>query len=399
MASGLLPSVPGYQALVITLGMLGATVMPHNLYLHSSLVQTRRIGTDVASRREAIRFNTLDSAIALNLAFFVNAAILVMAAAVFYRAGYHEVAGLQDAHQLLAGLVGSSIAPIAFAVALLAAGQSSTITGTLAGQIVMEGFLAVRIPPWLRRLVTRLAAIVPAVITISIYGERGTVTLLVISQVVLSMQLPFAAIPLLQFVSDRRRMGELAIGPVLRTLGWLAVTAIVSLNVWLVFDTLGKWREELGPDAGWFTLAVTPVLLGAGLLLAYVVAKPLMRRLSRPRRAATGAGRASRPGAAAARRGGPPAGAGWPSRSTSRGASGRSCGPPCSWWGPAARAWRSCTWWRAPRAAWPATRRPTPRCWPTPPGWRRWRRSCAGSASRWNASWGPGSGCPSLHAW
>ncbi len=281
--TGLAPSMPDYGALIIALGMLGATVMPHNLYLHSSLVQTRRLGDSPEARREAVKLNTIDSAIALNLAFFVNAAILVMAAAVFYRAGLREVADLQDAHHLLEGLVGSALAPIAFGVALLASGQSSTITGTLAGQIVMEGFLAVRIPPWVRRLVTRLAAIIPAVTVILVFGEGGTGMLLVLSQVVLSLQLPFAAIPLLQFVSDREKMGELAIGPVVRVLGWLTVSLIVGLNVWLVYDTLRHWSAALGPNGVWLTVALSPLLVGAGLLLAYVVLKPVLSRLQRPR--------------------------------------------------------------------------------------------------------------------
>jgi manganese transport protein len=211
VALGLLvPTLPNQEAFYIALGILGATVMPHNLYLHTALVQTRDVEPTSAGRRQAIRYNTTDTVLALGAAFFVNAAILVVAAAVFHRAGLHEVSELQEAHRLLAPLLGAPIAATAFAVALLASGQSSTITGTLAGQIVMEGFLRIRIRPWLRRLITRLLAIGPAVVLISISGGKDTVGLLVFSQVVLSMQLSFAIFPLMMFTSDRKLMGEFA---------------------------------------------------------------------------------------------------------------------------------------------------------------------------------------------
>ena len=233
---GFAPSLPDTQSLYIAIGILGATVMPHNLYLHSALVQTRRTGSSTAERRMAIKWNTIDSAVSLNLAFFVNAALLVLAASVFFRTGHIDVAEIQDAHRLLQPLLGAAIAPIAFAVALLASGQSSTITGTLAGQIVMEGFLNLRIRPWLRRLITRLAAIVPALIVILRSGENATGGLLVLSQVVLSLQLPFAIIPLITFVSDKKRMGEFAIWPVLRVLAWIIAVVIIGLNVKLLVD-------------------------------------------------------------------------------------------------------------------------------------------------------------------
>ena len=289
VAGGLWPRVQGSSALVVALGMLGATVMPHNLYLHSSLVQTRRIGPDERSRWQAIRLNSIDSAVALNLACFVNAAILIVAAAVFHRAGHTEVTDLREAHGLLQGILGSAWAPVAFAVALLASGQSSTITGTLAGQIVMEGFLSIRIPPWVRRLITRTAAIVPAVIVLAVAGERATGELLIASQVVLSLQLPFAAVPLLRFVSDRKRMGPFAARGILRALGWLAALVIVGLNAWLVADTLGRWTALLGPGASWLRWALAPLLAAAVVLLAYLTAKPWLEWLFKPR-AATGLG-------------------------------------------------------------------------------------------------------------
>ena len=213
MAAGLIPSLPNDNALYIAIGIIGATVMPHNLYLHSALVQTRKIEQTDAGIRQAIRFNRLDSTIALNIAFLVNAAILILAATVFFKTGNSHVAEIKEAHQLLEPLLGSGVAPILFAVALIAAGQSSTVTGTLAGQIVMEGYLRLRINPWIRRLITRLLAIVPAVLVIAIYGEKEVDSLLVFSQVVLSMQLGFAIIPLIHFVSDKKTMGSFAIKP------------------------------------------------------------------------------------------------------------------------------------------------------------------------------------------
>jgi len=279
VAHGFLPNLPNAAALYIAIGMLGATVMPHNLYLHSSLVQTRRIGDSSGEKGQAIRLNTTDSTMALNIAFVVNAAILVMAAATFYRHGHFEVAEIQDAYRLLAPLLGTTIAPIAFAIALLASGQSSTITGTLAGQIVMEGFLNLRFPPWIRRVITRLLAIIPSVLTILFMGERGTGWLLVLSQVVLSLQLPFAIIPLIHFVSDREKMGEFVIRPAVIALAWIATLIIVALNLKLVVDTLGAWIANAGRYTVWLELTLVPVVGIIGLLLVYITVKPWLARL------------------------------------------------------------------------------------------------------------------------
>ncbi|MEW5765663.1 MAG: Nramp family divalent metal transporter [Acidobacteriota bacterium] len=284
LVKGFVPSIPDTSALFIAIGMLGATVMPHNLYLHSSLVQTRKIGPGEEEKRQSLRLNTIDSAIALNVAFFVNAAILVMAAAVFYRSGHTDVAEIQDAHRLLEPILGAAIAPVAFAVALLASGQSSTITGTLAGQIVMEGFLNIRIPPWLRRLITRLVAIAPAVFTLIVYGEEGTGDLLVLSQVVLSLQLPFAIVPLIHFVSDRKTMGVFAIGPVLKGLAWLSAVIVVSLNLRLVTETLLSASRSGRPGSAWILAGGGALQFLVGMLLVYVVAKPWVERLNRTKR-------------------------------------------------------------------------------------------------------------------
>jgi manganese transport protein len=227
--------------LYIAISILGATVMPHNLYLHSSIVQTRHIAPDPASRREAIRFSTLDSTLALVFAFCINAAILVLSAATFHWSGNRQVADIGDAYKLLTPLLGSGIASALFAVALLASGQNSTITGTLAGQIVMEGFLDIRLPPWLRRLITRLIAIVPAVIVTALYGERGTGTLLILSQVILSMQLSFAVVPLVLFTSERAKMGEFANSRPLAALAWTVAAVILGLNAWLLIGLARTW--------------------------------------------------------------------------------------------------------------------------------------------------------------
>jgi manganese transport protein len=222
--------------LYIAVGILGATVMPHNLYLHSSIVQTRQYTDSHESKREAIRFATMDSTVALMSALFINAAILVVAAATFHGAGHEDVADIGDAYQLLSPLLGTTLASVLFAVALLCSGQNATLTGTLAGQIVMEGFINVRLRPWLRRLITRLLAIIPAIIVVALYGERGTGALLILSQVVLSLQLPFAVFPLVRFVSDRRKMGEFAIGPWLRASAWVVAVVIAVLNAWLLYQ-------------------------------------------------------------------------------------------------------------------------------------------------------------------
>lgn len=278
LAQGFIPSLPGPEALYIAIGIIGATVMPHNLYLHSSLVQTRRINTTEQGVWAAIRYNFFDSAIALNAAFFVNAAILVLAASTFFKAGMHDIADIQDAHRLLEPLLGTSLAPMLFGIALVAAGQSSTITGTLAGQIVMEGYLNLRIAPWLRRLITRLIAIIPAIIVILIYGESETGSMLIFSQVVLSLQLGFAIIPLIHFTSDKEKMGVFAIRPWIKIAAWIIAGIIVSLNVKLVVQEITGWLDTAG-DNGWILwITVVPVCLAAGILLLYITIKPLIDR-------------------------------------------------------------------------------------------------------------------------
>ncbi len=277
---GFVPSLPDSGALYIAIGILGATVMPHNLYLHSSLVQTRLVGRSEKDIRASIRLNTIDSVISLNLAFLVNAAILIMAAAVFYRAGLHDIAEIQDAYRMLEPILGAAIAPIAFALALLASGQSSTITATLAGQIVMEGHLAIRIRPWLRRLITRLLAAGPAVLAILWFGERSTGDLLVLSQVVLSLQLPFAVIPLIHFVADRRRMRNFAVGPVIQALAWLVAAVIVGLNLKLVIDEISGWLQAAGDEAWILQITVLPLVALLLALLAYVAIRPWVDRLA-----------------------------------------------------------------------------------------------------------------------
>jgi len=223
--------------LYIAIGILGATVMPHNLYLHSSIVQTRRYLDTLDSKKEAIRFATIDSSVALMSALFINAAILIVAAAVFHGTEHEAVADIGDAYKLLSPLLGTTAAGVLFAVALLCSGQNATLTGTLAGQIVMEGFVNIRLRPWLRRLITRLVAIVPAVIVVVLYGERGTGALLVLSQVVLSLQLPFAVFPLVSFTSDRRKMGALVAPRWIQILAWIVAVIIAALNAYLLYQT------------------------------------------------------------------------------------------------------------------------------------------------------------------
>lgn len=227
--------------LYIAIGILGATVMPHNLYLHSSIVQTRNFGRSDAGKREAIKYATIDSTLALFFAFFINAAILILAAATFHTTGNQGVADIADAHQLLAPLLGTTLASVLFAIALLASGQNSTITGTLAGQIVMEGFLNIRLPAWLRRLITRLIAIIPAVIVTAVAGERGTGQLLILSQVILSMQLSFAVVPLVMFTSDKAKMGVFVNPRWVKVLAWFVAALIGSLNAWLLVETFRGW--------------------------------------------------------------------------------------------------------------------------------------------------------------
>jgi manganese transport protein len=280
MATGLIPSIPNTQALYIAIGIIGATVMPHNLYLHSALVQSRKIDRSPSGLREAIKFNVIDSAIALNLALFVNAAILIVAAATFATRGM-QVTDITQAHQLLAPLLGSKLAPILFAIALIAAGQSSTLTGTLAGQVVMEGYLNLRIQPWLRRVLTRAVAVVPAVIVILTMGEGAVGDLLVLSQVILSLQLGYAIIPLITFVSDREQMGEFTIGMWTRIGAWLATIIIVALNVKLVIDTITEAIADPTTPGfiGWITV---PVSAGLTLLLLYIAIMPWWRRTRSP---------------------------------------------------------------------------------------------------------------------
>jgi manganese transport protein len=240
---GFIPSkeiVTNGEMLYIAIGILGATVMPHNLYLHSSIVQTRRYEETADGKREAVRYAFIDSTIALSFAFFINAAILIVAAATFHTSGHAEVAEIGDAYKLLTPLLGAG-ASGAFALALLASGQNSTLTGTLAGQIVMEGFLNIRIRPWLRRLITRLIAIVPAVFVAIFYGESGTAKLLILSQVILSLQLSFAVIPLVLFTSDREKMGLFANSRLVAFLAWVSAIAIAALNAWLLVNTFRAW--------------------------------------------------------------------------------------------------------------------------------------------------------------
>jgi manganese transport protein len=276
IARGFLPSLPDRDALYYAIGILGATVMPHNLYLHSALVQSRKVVKTAKGIHQSIKYNTIDSVVALNIAFFINAAILVMSAAVFFRSGHTEIASIQEAHKLLAPLVGSGAAPILFAVALICAGQSSTITGTLAGQIVMEGFVNIRLRPWLRRLVTRGLAIIPAVLVIAVAGEGASGELLVFSQVLLSMQLSFAVIPLIHMVSDRKRRGAFAIRPVTKALAWACAGIIVVLNVKLVVGEVGGWLAKEGAAGAAARFVAIPVLVAVGLLLLYVIVEPVL---------------------------------------------------------------------------------------------------------------------------
>ncbi len=280
MAAGLVPRIDD-QSLYIAIGILGATVMPHNLYLHSALVQTRRIGPGEDAKRTACRYNLIDSVVALNGALLVNASILILAATVFFTKGI-EVKEIQQAHKLLEPLLGTSMAGVMFAVALLCAGQSSTLTGTLAGQIVMEGFLNFRMRPWLRRLITRSVAVVPAAITILIAGEQATYKLLILSQVILSLQLPFAVIPLIQFTSDRQKMGGFASPRWVRIGAWIAATIIVALNARLAWTTLGEWIASAGQWRLVVTGLVIPIVGGLFLLLIWIAVQPWLGRKAAP---------------------------------------------------------------------------------------------------------------------
>ena len=274
IASGFIPRLQNDEALYIAIGIIGATVMPHNLYLHSALVQTRKIEQSDEGIRQAIKFNRIDSTIALNLAFFVNAAILILAAKVFFESGNSQVAEIKEAHRLLPGFLGN-VAPKLFAIALIAAGQSSTITGTLAGQIIMEGYLQLRINPWARRLITRLLAIIPALIVILIYGEEKIDALLIFSQVILSLQLGFAIIPLIHFVSDKKKMGNFAINSSTKIAAWIVAATLITLNFkMLLNEAEGVFKND----------ALLPKILvvgfGAGFiaLLVYVIVHPLLTK-------------------------------------------------------------------------------------------------------------------------
>ena len=274
LVTGFIPGKMSDEALYIAIGIIGATVMPHNLYLHSALVQTRKIDRTDAGIRQALKFNRIDTTIALNLAFFVNAAILIVAASVFFKTGNSEVAEIKEAHRLLPQFLGN-LAPILFAVALIAAGQSSTITGTLAGQIIMEGYLSLRINPLLRRLITRLVAIIPALIVILIYGEENVDALLILSQVILSLQLGFAIIPLIQFVSNRKKMGKFAINPITKMAAWAIASVLVFLNLKMLVNEMSAvftdgmlWQKILVVLGGLICL----------FLLVYIIIHPFITK-------------------------------------------------------------------------------------------------------------------------
>lgn len=276
VVGGLVPGMLNDGALYIAVGIIGATVMPHNLYLHSALVQTRKINPDTKGIKTALKYNLIDSTIALNAAFLVNTAILVLAATVFFKTGNTEVAKIQEAHHLLEPLLGSSIAPILFAIALIAAGQSSTVTGTMAGQIVMEGYLHLRINPWLRRLLTRLIAIIPALLVIVIYGDEKVDDLLIFSQVILSIQLGFAVIPLIHFVSDQSTMGEFVIGQKTKFLAWLVALILVFLNVNLVVEEVAALFHS--GISIWLKLAVVLAIIGFIWLFLMMTFYPIISK-------------------------------------------------------------------------------------------------------------------------
>jgi len=275
IVKGFIPQNLSGSALYIAIGIIGATVMPHNLYLHSSLVQTRQISRTPKGLKAAIKFNLFDTVIALNLAFVVNAAILILAASAFFKHGFFQVAEIQDAYKLLEHIFGK-LAPTLFAIALIASGQSSTITGTLAGQIIMEGHINLRIEPWLRRLLTRVLAIVPAVFTIIYFGEKGLGSLIILSQVVLSLQLGFAVIPLIHFTSNRKRMGQFAISLKVKILAWACAILIVFLNAKLVIQQLADWIKQYPQAAVWIYGLVIPLIVAITFLLIYVFLRPLL---------------------------------------------------------------------------------------------------------------------------
>ncbi len=277
IAKGFIPSELNGESLYIAIGIIGATVMPHNLYLHSSLVQTRKIKKNKEGIKGALKYNFLDSAIALNAAFFVNAAILILAAAAFFKNGHYQVADITDAHTLLNGIFGN-MAPTLFAIALIAAGQSSTITGTLAGQIVMEGYLNLRISPWIRRLLTRLIAVLPAVVTLMFFGDRKLGELLILSQVILSLQLGFAVIPLIHFTNSPELMGEFKNKPWVKILAWTSAIIIVGLNIRLVIDEVVRFRNSEVGSNQIFSFIIFFVLTYVGALLVYITFHPWFKK-------------------------------------------------------------------------------------------------------------------------
>lgn len=278
---GFIPSIPNDVALYIAIGIIGATVMPHNLYLHSALVQTRNIEPSYEGKKKALLFNTIDSAVALNIAFLVNASILILAGSVFFKNGYFEITEIQDAHELLAPLLGTQLAPILFAIALIASGQCSTITGTLAGQIVMEGYIHLRITPWIRRMLTRIIAVTPAFLVIWLKGEEETGELLILSQVILSLQLGFAVVPLIHFVSDKEKMGKFAIGIKTKIASWLAAAIIISLNVKLVLNEIISLLQSDGPYMWAVYFILIPIVLAAGILMIYIIFHPFISSKSK----------------------------------------------------------------------------------------------------------------------
>ncbi len=277
IASGLVPYFKSNDAVYVALAMLGATIMPHNLYLHSSLVQTRKFNRTPIGILKAIRFNMIDSAIALNLALFVNASILILSASTFFSHGMFGVTQIEDAYKFLQPLLGTSLAPILFAVALIASGQSSTVTGTLAGQIIMEGHIQLRIQPWLRRIITRLLAIIPALLTVLILGEGATGKLLVLSQFILSLQLPFAIIPLIYFAGNKKMMGDFAANNFYKTLTWIATILITGLNFYFVFIQTNEWvHDDSISFIAKFIIAMACILVLA--VLVFIIIYPILKK-------------------------------------------------------------------------------------------------------------------------
>ena len=275
-AKGIHNKIPSETALYIAIGIIGATVMPHNLYLHSALVQTRKIKKTPEGIRQALKWSFVDSAIALNIAFLINAAILILAATVFFKTGRTDVGDISRAHELLSPLLGSSVASTLFAIALIASGQSSTITGTLSGQIVMEGYLRLRINPMMRRLTTRLVAIVPAIIFISLTGESNVGSLLIFSQVILSLQLGFAIIPLIHFVSDKKTMGAFTIKPIIQILAWLMAAVLIFLNIKMISEE--SFSFFYTSDQIWIKILIILIALIFLSLLLYSIIYPLVNK-------------------------------------------------------------------------------------------------------------------------